>query len=161
MLDASALVKRYVVESGSDTMNRLFDSVDARRMSCLMLGAAEVASVLIRKRNAGRISSKAFAAAQDALLREVILATEFATLPASNEDVLAALAFLDQHSLSATDAVLLRVTLDIQDGAVAEDRIVVVASDGRLLRAARAEGLDVIDAEGITPEALDTLLASP
>jgi len=35
MLDASALVKRYVVESGSDTMNRLFDSVDARRMSCL------------------------------------------------------------------------------------------------------------------------------
>jgi predicted nucleic acid-binding protein len=94
VLDASALVKRYIVESGSETVNRLFDRVEPRRMSCLMLGAGEVASVLVRRRNAGHITPEAYAAAHDALLREVILAPEFATLPALNEDVLGALRFL-------------------------------------------------------------------
>lgn len=142
-------------------MNRLFDRVEPRRMSCLMLGAGEVASVLVRRRNAGQITPEAYAAAHDALLREVILAPEFATLPALNEDVLGALPFLDRHSLNATDAVLLRVALDLLDGAADEDRLVLIASDGRLLRAARAEGLPVFDPGTQSPQEIDTLLAEP
>ena len=55
-LDASALVKRYLVEIGTPLMNHLFTQVPPRRMVCLLEGVGEAISVLIRRRNGGGIS---------------------------------------------------------------------------------------------------------
>lgn len=58
--DASALVKRYTRESGSDTINLLFANVPLVRLSCLTIGAMEVFWICVRKRNDGRITNHQF-----------------------------------------------------------------------------------------------------
>ena len=58
--DASALVKRYIRESGSEKMLFLFDNVPLERLSCLTLGAVEVFWICVRKRNDNRITSHQF-----------------------------------------------------------------------------------------------------
>ena len=55
--DASALVKRYIRESGSEKMLFLFDNVPLERLSCLALGAVEVFWICVRKRNDNRITN--------------------------------------------------------------------------------------------------------
>jgi predicted nucleic acid-binding protein len=50
-LDASALAKRYVPESGTGVINYLFSRVPAHRISVLHLGVAEVISIFVRKHN--------------------------------------------------------------------------------------------------------------
>ncbi len=47
-------------EPGSDWLDRVIDLVPVQRMLCLMLGASEVASVLVRRHNAGRMSDAVF-----------------------------------------------------------------------------------------------------
>ena len=59
-LDASALVKRYTRESGSDKMLFLFRNVPLARLSCLTIGAMEVFWICVRKRNDGRITDHQF-----------------------------------------------------------------------------------------------------
>jgi hypothetical protein len=51
--DASALVKRYLLESGSDTVNALFAAVPRDRMVTTPWGYAETYSVLLRRLNGG------------------------------------------------------------------------------------------------------------
>ena len=50
-------------EPGSDWLDRVIDLVPVQRMLCLMLGASEVASVLVRRHNAGRMSDAVFVSA--------------------------------------------------------------------------------------------------
>ncbi len=53
--DASALVKRYTQEVGSDKINFLFTHVPLNRLICLILGVVEMFWVCVRKKNDGRI----------------------------------------------------------------------------------------------------------
>ena len=55
-LDASALAKRYAPEVGTPLLNHLFASVSLDRLYLFNVGMAEVLSILVRKKNAGRIS---------------------------------------------------------------------------------------------------------
>lgn len=48
--DASALAKRYIQEVGTDLINDLFANVSFERLTCLAIGALEVATTL---RNVG------------------------------------------------------------------------------------------------------------
>ena len=52
--DASALVKRYTEEIGSDKIDVLFTNVPLERLLCLTVGAIEVFWICVRKRNDGR-----------------------------------------------------------------------------------------------------------
>jgi len=52
-LDSSALVKRFVPENGSPSMDFLLENVKEQRIYILNIGYAEVVSVLVRKKNAG------------------------------------------------------------------------------------------------------------
>ena len=70
--DASALVKRYTQEAGSDNVNFLFDNIPLDRLMCSVLGAVEVFWICVRKRNDGRITPHDFAQAVVHLNREVI-----------------------------------------------------------------------------------------
>lgn len=160
--DASGLAKRYAPEPGSDMVDLVFDKVLPTRMYCLMLGAGEVASVLVRRHNAGKIRDEPFLRAYDELLRDVIRSVSFNTLSTPNDEIEAALPYLQKYGLNITDAVLLHIALDVRAAALASHHdLLLVASDQRLLRAARAEGLETFDPEAQTEAELDALLAAP
>lgn len=147
--DASALAKRYAYEVGSTAINYLFDNAPLSRMQCLALGALEVLWICVRKRNDGRITLQQFIKAMTLLKSEVIDAnSDFKTISISEELIWNSMSLIDVHSLNSVDALVLRSALDIDielsnDG----DKLVLVASDQRLLRAANSEGLLVFNPE--------------
>ncbi len=59
-MDASALAKRYVPETGSALVDEILDQVPGNRIYVLNVGAGEVVSILVRKKNAGVISQVYF-----------------------------------------------------------------------------------------------------
>jgi predicted nucleic acid-binding protein len=161
LLDASALAKRYSPETGSPRVDFLFDNTPSERLMCLMLGAAEVVSVLVRRRNGGLLPAAACAQGVTNLKSEVVDADAFNTLAAENDGIAAAMPLIDVHAINANDAVVLRLALDLAaqlriDG----NDLVLVAADQRLLRAARAEGLVTFDPETQTEADLDLLIRS-
>jgi predicted nucleic acid-binding protein len=157
-LDASALPKRYAPEPGSGLVDFLFDNVAESRLFILNVGYAEVVSVLVRRRNAGTLSANRFGQALLDLDREIVQSAGKHLLPVDNAIVTDAVALLAVHSINATDAIGLRVALDIaQRLRAAGDDLVLVASDQRLLRAAQAEGLVTFDPETQDQTALAAL----
>ncbi len=147
--DASALVKRYIRESGSDKMLFLFSNVSSVRLQCLTIGAIEVFWICIRKRNDGRITSPQFERAVTHLRREVINnQSDFKTISVPDLLVWNSIPLIENHSLNSVDAMVLRSALDVAtELRRTGDSLVLVASDQRLLRAARAEGLQVFNPE--------------
>lgn len=90
---------------------------------------------------------------------EIVAQPQLRKIPVSVALASDALALIAHHSLNATDAILLCSALDIAVNLRADgDDLVLVASDGRLLRAARAEGLIVFDPQTQTTADLDLLL---
>jgi predicted nucleic acid-binding protein len=159
-LDGSALAKRYVAEPGTPLVDDLFDHVSADRLIVLNVGFAEVVSVLVRRKNAGVLSTTTFSQAILRLGHEVIHAATFRKVEATNTLVIAALTHIETHSINSTDAIALHTALGIaQYFRGRDDDLVLVASDQRLLRAAGAEGLVTFDPETQGQAALTTLLA--
>ena len=147
--DASALVKRYTRESGSDKMLFLFRNVPLAHLSCLTIGAMEVFWICVRKRNDGRITSHQFERATTHLRHEVINnQSGFKTISVPDSLVWNSMRLIETHSLNSVDAIVLRSALDIAaELRDTENTLVLVASDQRLLRAARTEGLQVFNPE--------------
>jgi predicted nucleic acid-binding protein len=159
LLDASVLVKRYAPEAGAAVVDYLFANAACERLMCLMLGAAEVAAAMARKRNGGLITPTVFSAGMTQLRTEVLDVANFTKLPSDNALINSSIVLSDRHAINATDAIVLRTALDLAaqlrvDGS----DLVLVACDQRLLRAARAEGLMTFDPETRTQVALDALL---
>jgi predicted nucleic acid-binding protein len=138
--DASALVKRYVQESGSITVRRLIASgvVASSRLS-----EVEVSSGIIRRAREGAFTIRRRDRMLAALQRDVpALAIVEMTAEISAE----ARILLMRHPLRASDAVQLASCLYLQQQLALP--VPFVAFDGRLAQAARAEGLTVIPARG-------------
>ena len=148
-LDASALVKRYTRESGSDKMFFLFHSVPLTRLWCLTIGAMEVFWICVRKKNDGRITADQFTQATGHLEFEVInTQSDFKTISATDSLVWDSIDLIETHSLNSVDAIVLRSALNIASELHStDDTLVLVASDQRLLRAARTEGLQIFNPE--------------
>lgn len=148
--DASALVKRYLLEIGSNRVNFLFANVPLEYFRCSAIGAAEVLSICIRKRNDKRITQHDFNHAVANLNLEVIDTTsDFKTFSTPNSLIWASLNLMETHSINSVDAMVLRSALDvaIELRYVSGDNLVLVASDQRLLKAANNEGLLVFNPE--------------
>ena len=147
--DASALVKRYTRESGGDKMLFLFRNVPLGRLLCLTIGAIEIFWICVRKRNDGRITSHQFDRAVAHLRREVIDSqSAFKTLSIPDSLVWNSMNLIETHSLNSVDAIVLRSALDMAvELRNTGNTLVLVASDQRLLRAARAEGLQIFNPE--------------
>jgi predicted nucleic acid-binding protein len=158
-LDGSALAKRYVPELGSALVDFILENVPEDRIYLLNVGAAEVVSVLVRKRNAGSLSVADCSQAILELESEAIQAPAKHLLSFDNTVVVDAIAFIMTHSINATDAIVLRVALDVAQHLRNQgDDLVLVASDQRLLRAAQAEGLVTFDPETQDQATLATLV---
>lgn len=147
--DASALAKRYTDEIGSDKIDFFFDNVPLERLSCLTLGAIEVFWICVRKRNDNRITSHQFERATTHLRHEVINnQSGFKTISVPDSLVWDSIRLIETHSLNSVDAMVLRSALDTATELRSTgDRLVLVASDQRLLRAASAEGLQAFNPE--------------
>ena len=157
--DASALAKRYAPEVGSNLVNYLFSHVTHKQLMCLITGVAEVISVLVRKKNRGSISVPDFSQALINLDNEVIYATDFTTVSIEDFLVLSSLPLINKHSINSTDAVVLHSALDIAvELRDVENDLVMIVSDQRLLRAAKAEGLKTFNPELEKKSELDPLL---
>ncbi len=158
-LDASALVKRYVLEKGSPHVHAILDGVPHNRIFLLNVGAGEVVSILVRKRNAGSISTASFGQAYVDFEAEVLRAADIRKQSVSNRLALSSFPLIVAHSINSTDAIMLRSAFVIARKLRAGgDDLVLVASDQRLLRAAQAEGLITFNPESQDHAALAALI---
>jgi predicted nucleic acid-binding protein len=158
--DASALVKRYSSEDGTELVNELFHRLPVEQMTCAVIGILEIISVLVRKRNDGRLSTKLFTQAMVELNQEIIEDEAFSIASVDDDLILSALHLIAQYNINATDAIILRSCLNLQQ--VLQDqehRLVLWSCDKRLLRAAQHEGVDVFDPEVETKAQLQILLS--
>lgn len=158
--DASALVKRYSSEDGTELVNELFRQLPVEQMTCAIVGVLEIISVLVRKRNDGRLSPELFTQAMLELNKEVIEDEAFSIASVNDELVLSALDLIAQHNINATDAIILRSCLNLQQLLQNQGhRLVLWSCDKRLLRAAQNEGVEVLDPEVETKAQLQMLLS--
>ena len=161
--DASGLAKRYTQEIGSDKVDFLFHNVPLNRLMCLAIGAAEVFSICVRKRNDGRITRHHFEQAIGYLDAEVInLESDFQTMPAQNTLIWKSISLMDTHSINSIDAIVLCSALDIATRLCNEkNELVLVASDQRLLRSAQTQGLLCFNPENDSQQMLENWVAIP
>jgi predicted nucleic acid-binding protein len=158
--DASALVKRYSPEDGTELVNELFHQLPIAQMTCAVIGVLEIISVLVRKRNDGRLSLKLFTQAMLELNKEIIEDENFPIASIDDELILSTLDLIPQHNINATDAITLRSCLNLQQLLQNQGQHLVLWScDKRLLRAAQHEGIAVFDPEVETMTQLQTTLA--
>jgi hypothetical protein len=154
-LNASALAKRYVPETGSLLVDEIFDKVPGDRVYLLNVGVGEVVSILVRKKNAGAISDAYFRQALLDFEAEIVRTADINKIPISNRLATSCLSLIVTHSINSTNAVSLRSALAIsQKLRAGSDDLVLVASDQRLLRAAQAEGLSTFNPESQDQAAL-------
>ena len=147
--DASALAKRYIEEIGSDKVDFIFANVPLGRLQCLTIGAMEVFWICVRKRNDGRITASQFTQATGHLKHAVINSqSDFRTISVPDSLVWNSMPLIEIHSLNSVDAMVLSSALEVATNLRRTgDTLVLVASDQRLLRAARAEGLQIFNPE--------------
>jgi predicted nucleic acid-binding protein len=158
-MDSSALAKRYMPETGSDLVDEILDKIPGRRIYLLNVGAGEVVSVLLRRKNAGEISAADFA---DLLLdfnSEIAHRRAVKKMPVTNRLATTAFPLIVTHSINSTDAIALQSALAIADKLRARgDDLVLVASDQRFLRAAQAEELTTFNPETEDLRSLSALI---
>src|SRR6266852_9838846 len=144
--DASALTKRYAPETGSDTVDAVFANASAHTMASTVLGYAETFSILLRKRNGGRLDLPTFTSAVTGLQTETIDSPDFAFLSIDDPAILSGIPLIQRHNLNSADAVILAVILRYAR-LTPSSLILLISADRRLLRAAQAEGVSALDPE--------------
>lgn len=156
-LDASALAKRYVSETGTPLMNYFFSRVPPLAMICLLEGIGEVISIFVRQKNAGRITGAEFTLVLIELRAEISHRAEVAKIHPTADQVSACWDLIARHAINSTDAVILRCALDKATELRADGHdLVLVSADARLLRAARSEGLLTFNPETDSQATLDS-----
>jgi predicted nucleic acid-binding protein len=157
-LDASAWIKRFHQEPGTDVVNRLVDRLLAipQRLAISPLGLAEVIAALNRYRNEGRLPPLLCRQATARLLLE---AKDMDAQPMSEAIVIESLTYISQHNLNASDALYLRQMFLLRRLLQrAGHDLVLVAADRRLLRAATTEGFVTLDPEAASISDVEVLV---
>ena len=145
--DASALAKRYAPEAGSDFINELFLHFPRDQMQISTVGISEIISVLVRKQNDGRLPAKLFHQTLLEIGDEIINNEAFSFSSVDDQLIFSSQKLIVLHNINATDAIILQSCLDIRERLPHEDKLVLLSSDKRLLRAANNENLFVLDPE--------------
>ena len=125
-----------------------------------VMGYSETFAALLRKQNQGIIKPAVFSAALAMLRTEVIDDADFVVIGLEFDDILDGIELVRRHNLNSTDAGILQAYLRYTTTMRPSMPGVLVASDRRLLRAAKAEGLEALDAEAVPPVDVSAFLAS-
>jgi predicted nucleic acid-binding protein len=142
-LDASALVKRYVDESGSDWLRSTLVVAPPPLLFTSRMTIVEVTSAFARRAREGSLTPDEFAAACDAFRGDCL--NEYQIMPPTMAIVDLACGLLEQHALRAYDVLHLASALGAQQFLAAQDypSLTFLSADDRLNNAATAEGLAV------------------
>ena len=143
--DSSALVKYYIIESGTEWVRNLIDGrlgeEWANTISTSALTWAEVISAFAKRHRMGDISTHLYRALTARFLREAHL--RYGRLRVNDAVIEAAVDLLQRHPLRAYDAVQLATALILNSALIADQLppLTFISADNLLCRAAWAEGL--------------------
>ena len=137
-LDASAAAKRYWQEAGSDRVKELFQGPGP--LCSVALLRCELASALNRRHREGDLSSPERHVTRDRVTQDL---SRLRLVPVDDELIHASVRLLDSHPLKTLDSLYLAGALNLHR--LSSIPILFVSADRQLLRAAKAEGLQVLD----------------
>jgi len=138
--DSSALVKRYVVETGSDWVQGLCAPAAGHVIAFAHIGLIEIAAALAAKTRQGVLPTSV----RDGLLRDLRRdgRDQYWLIDVDHEIVLQAIELTRRHKLRGYDAAHLACAIFLRDTLLAHHfpAPILLASDMELLAAAQAEG---------------------
>ena len=140
-LDSTAFIKLFVQEAGTEAIIKLMEATEDNRKLISANTPLDVYAALKRRERTGGLAAGDSEAARNILRVEAARMVQQPLNPAVLE---AARRALDRHELSATEALQLgaaQVAREMFQGM----SIVFVASDERLLEAAKAEKFEVLN----------------
>lgn len=142
-LDASGLVKRYVIETGSAWLCSVLASPQAQLLFTSRMTIVEITSAFARRVREGLLTPDDFATAVDAFRDDCL--HDYQIIPPTIEIVDLACALLARHPLRAYDATHLASALSAHKFLVTQGHpaLVFLSADERLIAAASSEGLAV------------------
>jgi len=135
-LDSSALVKRYIAETGSAWVRALTDPAAHNPLIIARITWVEVLSALARRRREGSLTPDDVAKAIRAFRYDLDMQYQVAELTLTLAE--AAGQLVTQHPLRAYDAVQLASALGVQARA---PTLIFLSADDRLIAVAQAAGL--------------------
>jgi predicted nucleic acid-binding protein len=142
--DSSAIVKRYVDEAGSDSVEALL--ADPSNVICASrLTEVEVASAITRRGYGARLSEAAISS--NLRVFRMDFAERYWALDVTRELMDQAVSLAREHRLRGYDAMHLATARDLlrQGAAQHLDRLSLVSADAALNAAAEAEGIVALD----------------
>jgi len=142
-LDASALVKRYVDEVGSNWLRAAMAPAWRPLLFTSRMAIVEVISAFARRVRDGSLTPEELAAARDAFRGDCL--SGYQIMPPTVAVIDLACTLLERHPLRAYDATHLATALSAQQFLAARGypALTFLSADDRLNRAATAEGLTV------------------
>jgi hypothetical protein len=158
--DASALAKGYMAEVRSQTANAVFVAIPPAQMVTTIMSDSETVAALVRKLNQRVLDVATSTAAQVGLRNEVIDDPDFLVLGLEFDDILDGIELVKRHNLNSTDGAILQGFLRHAGSLRPLGVSVLAASDQRLLRAAKAEGLEVLHPETVNAADIPAFLAA-
>lgn len=141
-LDSSALVKLYIREAGTERMLALAERGARHQLVVLALAQVEVRSAFRRRQRTGEMGARLADELLAAFARH--LEGRFLRQPVTDTMFDVACRLLDQHNLTAFDAIQLAGYFAVR-GAAGNDTPVFACADAELMTAAQAHGVPVLD----------------
>jgi predicted nucleic acid-binding protein len=142
-LDTSALIKRYVGETGSPWLRVLLDAPTRPAVLLVHLVIVEVTSALMRRVREGTLTHAEYTQAQNAFRADCL--RQYELVAAIDEVIDEANRLLETYLLRAYDALHLAAAVVSNRQLLANNlaSLVFISADDRLNQAASAEGLAV------------------
>ena len=139
--DSSALVKRYVVEIGTDWVRSILNAALPDEALISKITGAEVASAFARRHRAGEISTADYTQMLNDFYEH--FRYDYVRIEVTDSVVLLAMDIAQQHTLRGYDAIQLASALlmDAELKQVGEVGLTFASADNNLCNAARLEGL--------------------
>ncbi len=143
--DSSALVKCYVVETGSSWVRGVVAPASANDLHVLQISEVEAVSAIVRRRKSGSLGASDAAMALAQLRSEI--QNDYILLRLSDRLIGHASALAEKHELRAYDALQLAGAVELSQVRIAAalPPLILVSADLELNSAARREGLVVED----------------
>ncbi len=145
-MDTSALVKRYMAETGSKWIETLTDPTANNQIIVARLTQVEVISAFYRLQREGKIDTNDVAVNFKAFQHD--WNTQYKIVEVNTDLMEMAIALVQKYPLRAYDSVQLAAALKVNPAfaKLPTGSFTFIAADNRLLNAAQAEGLLVDDA---------------
>ena len=156
-LDASAWVKRYHTERGSNLIDLFFDTATKpQRIISSLWSLGETFASLNRTKNRFNIPEEKFNKITFAFFTDC---ENLHLLPLSDNQLFTSIFYIKKYSLNSADAYHLSAILQLKETlASLNHTVILISADERLIKSAECEGIRFFDPENHTLSYLQTLL---